>query len=511
MTTQTELQEDPQATRARDRIGVVLQDKWKLDSLLGVGGMAAVYAATHRNGKRVAVKMLHAEFSHEDEVRTRFLREGYAANTIQHDGAVSVLDDDLAPDGSAFLVMELLEGETVERRWERSEHRMATTDVLFVADQLLDVLAAAHDKNVVHRDIKPENLFITQTGALKVLDFGIAKVFERPHPRSTATRAGMIMGTPAFMAPEQARGRWDEVDSRTDLWAVGATMFTLLAGRHVHVADSSHEQLILSATQPAPTLASVVADVPDFVLSIVDRALAFDRASRWPSARAMQTAVQQALRAAGVPAQLSSPIGALGGPPAQRSMVRSDRGVAVTSGTAPASSRWATEQLARSAATSKLRVTVADLVQRYALAKKRTADTQSDVETAKAQRKSLDQWFSRRVGTRTAAVDEARSEVRRQLVALARRATLDREAFGVAFDAQRDRLATLELAAHSASRDVIVHQAALQVPDVRALRSGITVWVLAVLLGLWLLAAPIVWRATRVVEPPPPKTTEPHR
>jgi serine/threonine protein kinase len=511
MTTQTELQEDPQTIRARDRIGVVIHDKWKLDSLLGVGGMAAVYAATHRNGKRVAVKMLHAEFSHEDEVRTRFLREGYAANTIQHAGAVSVLDDDLAPDGSAFLVMELLEGETVERRWERSEHRMATTDVLFVADQLLDVLAAAHDKNVVHRDIKPENLFITQSGVLKVLDFGIAKVFERPHPRATATRAGMIMGTPAFMAPEQARGRWDEVDRRTDLWAVGATMFTLLAGRHVHVADSSQEQLILSATQPAPTLASVVADVPDDVLAIVDRALAFDRANRWPSARAMQTAVQQALRAAGVPAQLPSPIGALGGPPAQRSMVRSDRGAAVASFTAPADSRWATEQRARSASTSKLRVTVADLVQRYALAKKRAAEAQSDEETAKAQRKSLDQWLGRRVGTRTAAVEEARSEVRRQRVAVARRAVVDREAFGVAFDAQRDRLATLELAAQSALRDVMVHQAALEVPDRRALRSGITVWVLAALLGLLLVAAPIVWRATRVVDAPPPKTTEPHR
>ena len=91
---------------------MVLQDKWKLESLLGVGGMAAVYAATHRNGKRVAVKMLHPELGHDDEVQRRFLREGYAANTVEHAGAVSVLDDDVAPDGSAFLVMELLEGET---------------------------------------------------------------------------------------------------------------------------------------------------------------------------------------------------------------------------------------------------------------------------------------------------------------------------------------------------------------------------------------------------------------
>src|SRR5215471_4153545 len=109
MTMQTQVPEDSQTLRARARVGVVLQDKWKLEKLLGVGGMAAVYAAMHRNGKWVAVKMLHGEYSMNDEVRQRFLQEGYAANTIGHDGAVSVLDDDVAPDGSAFLVMELLE------------------------------------------------------------------------------------------------------------------------------------------------------------------------------------------------------------------------------------------------------------------------------------------------------------------------------------------------------------------------------------------------------------------
>ena len=190
MTMTSTLEDDPHASRARVRLGTVLQDKWKLEALLGIGGMAAVYAATHRNGKRVAVKMLHAEFSHDEEVRTRFLQEGYAANTIQHDGAVSVLDDDLAPDGSAFIVMEMLEGETVEQRWERGGQRLPVADVLWIAEQLLDVLVAAHAKSVVHRDIKPENLFVTKGGAVKVLDFGIAKVFERQQTRQSTTRAG---------------------------------------------------------------------------------------------------------------------------------------------------------------------------------------------------------------------------------------------------------------------------------------------------------------------------------
>src|SRR5580704_2178963 len=190
--------EDPHVTRAATRVGMVLQDKWTLDTLLGVGGMAAVYGATHRNGKRVAVKVLHADMGNDAEVKQRFLQEGYAANTIQHEGAVSVMDDDVAPDGSAFIVMELLEGETVEARWQRSGERLPVREVLAVVDQLLDVLTAAHAKNVVHRDVKPENLFITKVGQLKVLDFGIAKVFEAQRGRSTATKMGVVMGTPAF-------------------------------------------------------------------------------------------------------------------------------------------------------------------------------------------------------------------------------------------------------------------------------------------------------------------------
>src|SRR5580704_1331785 len=139
MTTRAIPDDEPQTARARARLGMVLQDKWTLESLLGVGGMAAVYAATHRNGKRVAVKMLHGEISHDEEVKRRFLQEGYAANTIQHDGAVSVLDDDVAPDGSAFIVMELLEGETLEGRWERSGRKQQPREALAIADMLLDV------------------------------------------------------------------------------------------------------------------------------------------------------------------------------------------------------------------------------------------------------------------------------------------------------------------------------------------------------------------------------------
>jgi serine/threonine-protein kinase len=146
--------------RCKRRVGSTLKDKWQLDALLGVGGNAAVYAATHRNGKRAAIKILHMELSSNEDVVKRFLREGYAANRLGHPGAVSVLDDDRADDGSVFLVMELLDGYPLDR-FTRQNQRMPLDQLVRMGDELLDVLAAAHAKGVIHRDIKPENVLIT--------------------------------------------------------------------------------------------------------------------------------------------------------------------------------------------------------------------------------------------------------------------------------------------------------------------------------------------------------------
>jgi serine/threonine-protein kinase len=284
---------DPLVARARALVGRVLRDKWHLDVLLGVGGMASVYAATHRNGSRAAVKLLHAELSINPDIRERFLREGYLANAVGHEGAVRVIDDDTAEDGSLFLVTELLDGETLEARRMRFHGRLDEDEVLSVVDQLLDVLAAAHEKGVVHRDLKPENVFLTRVGQVKVLDFGIARLRELSK-RDTSTRAGESMGTPAYMAPEQARGLWDEVDGRSDLWAVGATMFCLLTGRLVHQGRTTNEQLLSAMTRPAPPLRSQAPEVSVLVANVVDRALAFNKAMRWPDARRMQESVRHA-------------------------------------------------------------------------------------------------------------------------------------------------------------------------------------------------------------------------
>ena len=284
---------DPLTVRARARVGQTLKGKWRLDLLLGVGGMAAVYGATHRNGSRVAIKLLHQDLSINAHVRTRFLREGYIANQVEHAGAVRVSDDDVAEDGAAFLVMELLDGETLEDRRVRSGGQLSEDEVLSATDQLLDVLAAAQAKGIVHRDLKPENVFLTRLGVVKVLDFGIARLRE-VSTASTATRSGSSMGTPSYMPPEQARGRWDEVDARSDLWAVGATMFHLLTGKLVHDGHTANEVLLEAMTRPAPPVAEVVPTVTPAVARLVDKALAFEREKRWLDAGRMQEALRRA-------------------------------------------------------------------------------------------------------------------------------------------------------------------------------------------------------------------------
>lgn len=279
---------------AAARVGQVLRGKWRLDGLLGVGGSACVYAATHRNGKRGAVKLLRPELATNDEVKRRFLREGYVANRIEHRGAVAVLDDDTAEDGSVFLVMELLEGQTLEDYARaRTGGRISPSDAALVVDNLLDVLAAAHDKGIVHRDLKPENVFLTVQGEVKILDFGTARVNENSSV-GRMTEVGHIMGTPAFMPPEQALGHNAEIDGRTDLWAVGAILYYVLSGKLVHSAETVNKVLLSAMTQQAPPLGSIVPEVPRELSEVVDRALMFQRDKRWSDARAMQRALRSA-------------------------------------------------------------------------------------------------------------------------------------------------------------------------------------------------------------------------
>jgi serine/threonine-protein kinase len=277
------------AVHAERRVGTVLANRWTLERVLGVGGMGQVFAATHRNGKRAAIKVLRSELSGAPSIVRRFVQEGYAANRVGHPGAVSVLDDGVAEDGAIFLVMDLLEGETLKARMARTGP-MPVTEVLRYATDVLSVLAAAHARGIVHRDIKPENLFVTTEGSLRVLDFGIARVRELSG-EGGSTESGLSMGTPAFMPPEQARGQTARVDARADIWAVGATMFTLLTGQAVRTGGNAREELFAAMTTPVRSIASALPGISPAVAALVDRALAFEPEDRWPDALAMSEAI----------------------------------------------------------------------------------------------------------------------------------------------------------------------------------------------------------------------------
>jgi len=283
--------------QAAQRLGTVLRGKWHVDRLLGVGGMAQVFAGTHRNGHRVALKLMRPELAAVPELVERFQREGYVANKVSHPGAVSVLDDDVTADGIPFLVMQLLEGLPLSARLERLGP-LGVPDALSAMEQVLDVLAAAHDHGIVHRDIKPENLFETTAGDLKVLDFGIARLRDEAGA-ANLTRSGVTMGTVGYMPPEQARGQTAQVDARSDVWAAGATLFTLLTGRLVHQATTANETLLLAMTAPVAPMRQLLPELPPMVAAVLDRALAFAKEARFSSGSAMRDAVHEARAAEG--------------------------------------------------------------------------------------------------------------------------------------------------------------------------------------------------------------------
>ena len=288
------------------RVGQILQGKWQLERLIGVGGMAAVYAARHRVGTPVAIKILHPEVARSEQIRKRFEQEAMVMGKLEHPGAVEVRDIDVTKDGAPFLVMELLEGESLKDRLQRLGG-IGVEEALRYADEALDVLAAAHDQGIVHRDIKLDNLFITAAGGLKVLDFGIARMREG----APLTMVGTRLGTLPYMPPEQVKGQ--DIDGRADLFAVGAVLFRILSRRRVHEADTESEMIVKMSAMPAPPLSSVAPSLPAAVCALIDRALAYHREKRYPDARGMQADVR-ALRAGQPPAVCAQLLTELGPP-----------------------------------------------------------------------------------------------------------------------------------------------------------------------------------------------------
>jgi serine/threonine-protein kinase len=277
--------------------GAVLGGKYRLQHVLGSGGVGVVYAATNTwTGRQVAVKVLRQEFADNKDVVRRFLREAQAPTRIAHPNVVDVLDlgEDRAT-GQLYIVQELLVG-TDLRAWIDARAPLSPRESLDLIVPVLGALVAAHRRGVLHRDLKPENIFLVRApdGKVvpKIIDFGVSKVLDpqRPDDARRTTMAGLVFGTPHYMSPEQARG--DHVlDPRSDLWSVGAVLFEMLTGKAPFEAPTYNLLMVKVITEPAPRVHTVRPSVPEDVSAIVARALTHDLEGRVPSARAFLSAI----------------------------------------------------------------------------------------------------------------------------------------------------------------------------------------------------------------------------
>jgi len=274
----------------RERLGTHIEGVGTLQAIVGIGGMATVYSAETSSGASVAVKLMHEHLADKGSLRRRFIREAKILGQVDHPNAITVYDRGSASSGEAYFVMELLDGWEVETVWKKQDRQFPVEGALEVGVQGLDCLHAYHGADVLHRDLKPSNLFLTREGVVKLIDFGVARFRDRTSER---TRAGTALGTPAYMAPEQAMGKVEILDARTDVYGFGAVLFTLLSGERVHEAETNDETLVMAATQPADSLAQHAPDVPAEVVQIVDRAVSWDPEDRFETADAMRAAIAE--------------------------------------------------------------------------------------------------------------------------------------------------------------------------------------------------------------------------
>ena len=294
--------------QAERRVGTIIGGKWRVDDLLGSGSMAAVYAVTHRNGARAALKILHPTLCTDPSVCERFLGEGYLANSVKHSGIVRVLDDGVTDDGCVFLVMDLLEGMTLEGLRIERGNKIPLAETMDIADKLMDALSAVHAAGIVHRDLKPQNVFVCDDGTVKLLDFGVARVFDRSS-QSKLSMFGLVIGTPSFMSPEQALGTREKVDHRSDIWSLGATLFTSLTGETVHLGANVQAKLLAAATVKARSIQMVMPSLPVAIANGIDMALRFKKEERWQTVDAWRRSFREARTALGLgkPSSIAPP------------------------------------------------------------------------------------------------------------------------------------------------------------------------------------------------------------
>ncbi|MDI2131798.1 protein kinase domain-containing protein [Yinghuangia seranimata] len=307
----------------------VLAGRYELHELVGRGGMGEVWKGTDRElGRTIAVKVLPAELTRHEEFRQRFRREARTVAALSHQGVATLYDvgeDVGGPEPTPFLVMEFVPGRTLGDVL-REGGPMPVDRAVAVARDIADTLVHSHGLGLIHRDIKPSNVMLTPSGAVKVLDFGIAKALAETTTRLTAT--GLMVGTPAYLSPEQIDGA--AVDGRTDVYSLGCLLYELLVGRPPFAGDSPFAVMNQHLTKPPAPPSTLRAEVPGQVDAVVLYALAKTPQQRYADASALRSALESAQRAVSVAAEVPDPVPpyaqptALAGPrPAARSVLGS--------------------------------------------------------------------------------------------------------------------------------------------------------------------------------------------
>jgi serine/threonine protein kinase len=272
-------------------VGDVIASKYCVEEVVGIGGMGVVLGARHiQLGQRVAIKVLRASEATREEATQRFLREGKAAAGLTSDHVVRIHDVGTLPNGTAYMVMELLRGKDLAA-YLADSGALPTTEAVDYVLQTCDAIAEAHAFGIVHRDLKPSNLFLTHRSdgepLIKVLDFGISKAragSSDPSFHATLTSTRSVIGSPAYMSPEQIRDA-KHVDHRTDIWALGLILYELLTGEQAFIADTLPAVCAAIAADEPPPIRQVRADVPEGLATIVCRCLQKDPLRRFQSVR----------------------------------------------------------------------------------------------------------------------------------------------------------------------------------------------------------------------------------
>ena len=273
--------------------GVRLDGRYEIERLLATGGMGSVYVATHLLlKKKVAVKVLKSDLAEQSGMLERFQREAVAASAVGHAGIVQVTDMGLTSDGLAYMVMELLAGQSLGHVIN-TEAPMSPQRAARLACDILDAVGAAHAAGIVHRDLKPENVFVVDGERIKLLDFGISSFASADAPPMRLTSTGMIMGTPNYMSAEQARGDRD-VTQAADLYAVGVILYEMLTAKLPYVADNYNRLMYQIVTGDHVRLSKVRPDLAPELTAVVERAMAVEPADRYASAREMMEALNHA-------------------------------------------------------------------------------------------------------------------------------------------------------------------------------------------------------------------------